>query len=150
MNPTLTKTFEIRICQSEPHQVKFCLISPETLAYVEPDIVEKKIRVFTNYYIAFRPGVPVILFEIEPTALTGACVFKDVDGERVYHLPPHLYDSLEDILKETEFIISYDLFKELIETDNVYGTILKCLQPIQYEKGLNVLGISYESKETQI
>lgn len=137
--------FEIKVCQVRRPTLKFCTISPDTLSQTYAEHLKEKERVFVNYHLAFRPNVPVVLFELDNIDITGSPVFKDVSGRPTYHLPPMLYDQLEDIIKESEFIISYELFKNLIDSDKVYDTILKCLADTYNEIGLNVLGTYYET-----
>jgi len=138
-------TFDIKICLSQRHQLKFCVVSPNEFQHDAAFGIAQKIKIFTDYHLAIRPQVPVILFELETLANVGAPLYKRDPETNVYHLPPDLYPMLEESLKETEFLVSYTLLKKIIEADKVYTSILDTLETVYENDGLNVLGVHYEN-----
>ena len=141
-------TFDIKICLAQRQNLKFCVVSPGDFGDGDSLDIAQKIGIFTAYHLAIRPEVPVILFELESLVNTGSPLYKHDERTRVYHLPPNLYPTLEENLKETEFLLSHTLLKNIIETDKVYSSILDCLSAVHETDGLNVLGVFNETKET--
>ena len=128
--------FNLQICSEKRHYRQFCVVSPS------PNVsenVELKIDMFLKYHLAFRPDVPVVLFELEDLHNVGSPLYRYQDIV-LYHLPPTVYELLDDSVKETDFIISHKLMVKLIETNKVYTSIFQCLLEVQQNDGLNVLG----------
>ena len=133
--------FDIKICLSQRQQLKFCVVSPNEFQHDAAAGLAAKIKIFTDYHLAIRPNVPVILFELETPANIGAPLYKPDEKTTVYHVPPDEYPTLEESLKETDFLISYTLLKKIIEADKVYTSLLDSLGAFYEENGLNVLGV---------
>ena len=141
-------SFDIKICFSQRHNLKFCVIAPNGFEHEDVARISDNIDIFINYNLAIRPNVPVILFELENKMNCGAKLYKH-QGLSIYHLPPMRYATLEESIKESFFIISDALLIKLID-GKFHTSIIDFLPDIQASTGLNVLGYMNETEKSEI
>ena len=107
IKPDRITHFEVAFRKSQKHGVKFNIIAPNTLEELDKARINLKSQLFIDFHIAISPNVPVVLFEINSPQEVGSPVWNiNLNGSRLYHIPPKSYSYLDEFVNETEFLIS--------------------------------------------
>ncbi len=86
-----------------------------------------------------------IPLSLETLAGVGSRVFVGRCGT-VYHLPPRMYNSLEDVVAEDIFIVSEGYLSHVIRSSRLHKSIFTNLAEARQTEGLNVLGMCHASE----
>ena len=133
--------FQITVCNSALHKLDFALVYPPNFQ-VSPTTTEMLTKAYINYHLAIKPNVPVALFQLESLDNAGSRVYGGSKGcPEIYHLPPRIYNELEDIVAEGTFIVSETYLEMVIRAKCLNKSIFGLLHGTRQEIGLNVLGV---------
>lgn len=148
--------FDIAVCASELHNLKFAIAVPEALSEIpEAELEAKqaelkaKQQMFIDFHLAHRPLTPVIIFELAETHNVGSPLYNNIDGSKIYHLPPECYPQLEEIVADSAFVLSQSLLKEIVDKNRLDTSIFTSLEKY-WADGLLVLGWDNAIEETEI
>ena len=141
-------SFQIDVCKSELYKIEFALVYPPGVEYSQAAI-DTLVNGCINYYLAIRPNVPIVLFQISTLHGVGSKVYGgSTNCPPIYHLPPRIYQHLEDIVSESVFLVSQSYLEHVIKSNCLNMSIFSVLGETRQEIGLNVLGIYGDVDET--
>ena len=139
--------FHIEVCNSSLHKLDFALVYPpgsEILSPVRPQLI----NAYVNYHLAIKPKVPVIIFQLSTLIGVGSKIYGGQPNcPPIYHLPPHTYNDLEDIVLDDIFCVSQIYLEHVLNTKCLNKSIFGLLEETRQKFGLNVIGI--ENADTQ-
>ena len=148
-------SFRMEVCQSSLQKLEFAIVYPSRgilndLAGTQKisDIKTILERSYINYHLAIKPEVPVVLFQLVSLHDVGTKVYGGSEGcPEIYHLPPRIYDNLEDVVRDDAFIVSENYLEMVIRAKCLNKSIFGLLHKARQEVGLNVLGICHAATE---
>ena len=141
--------FQIQICNSALHKLDFVLVYPPN-QLVSPTTNDILTISYISYHLAIKPEVPVVLFQLVSLHDVGTKVYGGSKGcPEIYHLPPRIYDNLEDVVGDDVFIVSENYLEMVIRAKCLNKSIFGLLHEARQEVGLNVLGIYGNTDETE-
>lgn len=149
MIPQRLTRFDIAVCHHQRDRLKFAIVSPTQLDSTDPSEIEKKTQAFMDFHHAINPRTPVILFQLENLIEVGSPLYHCEDGSTLYHLPRMTYTFIDELIKETEFLLSYSLLSKIVNANKVYDSIFTILEKEWDDTGLLVIGrYTHETQKT--
>ena len=112
---------------------------------VESILDDELLLAYQFYHLGITPNVPVVLFQLSTLNGVGSPVYAGTCST-IYHLPPNMYDEIEDVIVEGAYCVSESFYKCVVETDAVGKSIFSQLEKIRQAHGLNVIGIFNETQ----
>lgn len=115
-----------------------------------PNTTDTLENAFYSYELAIKPKVPVVIFELSSLNNVGRKVYGgNPNCPPLYHIPPSIYDDIEDIVLESAFCVSEIYLEYVIKNRCLNRSIFSTLETARQNIGLNVIGFLSETEDVQ-